>query len=160
MTTQANQRARNLGSNYTTFRYKGQSIAYLESVADSGQAPVAPGQAVHPLGYRHPTEFVVARAVDAGTLTVTIREMWREEIWQQLAGLANSNDIVDVFEAIAQTPNPITCTKIITPPIGSRYGKTYHNCVISDIQDGETFDIRTLSVAKTLTIAYTHTTRL
>lgn len=154
------QRVRNAGSNFTTFRYAGRSIAYLEMVADSGQEPVTGVEAVHPLGYRHPVEMVTPRALDFGTLVLTIRELWHQEIWQQLAGLANSHDIVDVFEALARQENSITCTKIITPPDGKRYGKTYHGCVISRIQDGETFDIRTLSMPKTITLAYTHATRL
>lgn len=160
MTQQQQQRARVLGSNFTTFRYAGQSIAYLEMVNDSGQAPVAPHQFVHPLGYRHPTEIVTARAIGGGTLQLSIREIWHQEVWQQMAGLAGSNDILEVFEALSRQANYVTCTKIITPPDGRKYGKTYHQCTIVDVPDGETFDITTLSAPKTLTVAYTHTTKL
>lgn len=154
------QRARNFGSNYTTFRYAGKSIAYLEIVNDSGQAPVAPYQAIHPLGYRNPQEIVTARAIGEGTLTLSIRELWHQEIWQQMAGLAGSVDIIDVFQALANQVNYVTCTKIITPPDGKKYGKTYHRCTIVNIGDGESFDITSLSLAKQMTIAYTHTTPL
>jgi hypothetical protein len=154
------QRARNLGSNYTTFRYAGQSIAYLEQVQDSGQSPVAQVQAVHPLGHRHPVEFVTPRAINFGTLTLSIRELWHEEIWEQMVGLAGAHDIVEVFQRLAEQQDYVTCSKIITPPSGVKYGKTYHRCVITDISDGETFDIATLSVPKTITVAYTHTTKL
>ncbi len=160
MTNTAQQRARNLGSNYTTFRYGGKSIAYLEKVVDSGVEPVAGSVTIHPLGYRHPTEFVTARAVGAGFLTVTITEMWRQEIWQQLAGLANSHDIVDVFEAVARNGSGISCVKIISPPTGPKYGKTYHNCIITQIQDGEDFSITSMNKMKDITIAYTHSTPL
>lgn len=156
------QRARNLGSNFTTFRYAGQSIAYLEAVADSGQAPVGGGayQFVHPLGYRHPQEIVTPRAITGGTLTLSIRELWHEEVWQQMSGLAQTHDIIDVFEALAAQQNYVTCTKIITPPDGNKYGKTYHRCTIVGIPDGEQFQIDTLSVPKAMTVAYTHTTPL
>lgn len=154
------QRARNLGSNFTTFRYAGKNIAYLEVVSDSGQAPVAQHQFVHPLGYRHPTEIVTARAIDGGAVTLDIRELWHEEVWQQMAGLANSHDIIDVFEALARQTNYVTMTKIITPPDGRRYGKTYHRCTVVGVPDGESFDIRTLSTTKRVTVAYTHTTPL
>jgi hypothetical protein len=155
------QRARNLGSNFTAFRYAGKNIAYLEQVNDQGQRPVGQGiQSIHPLGHRHPTEFVTARAIQAGSLTLSIRELWHEEIWEQMAGLAGTKDIIEVFERLAAQQNYVTCTKIITPPGGNKYGKTYHRCVISDIADGETFDIGTLSVPKTITVAYTHTTKL
>lgn len=155
------QKARNLGSNYTTFRYAGQNIAYLEQVDDTGQKPVGAGiEAIHPLGYRHPQEFVTSRAIDYGKLTLTIRELWHEDIWEQMAGLAGTKDIVEVFERLAAQQNYVTCTKIITPPDGRKYGKTYHRCVIYDISDGESFSIGTLSVPKTVSIAYTHTTKL
>ena len=154
------QRVRNKGSNYTTFRFAGKSIAYLERVNDSGQRLIAPAETIQPLGERHPVEIVAARAVGAGTLTLTIRELWHEEIWEQMANLAGANNIVDIFERLAQQANAVTCTKIITPPGGRRYGKTYHGCVITDIDDGDDFQISTLSVAKNMTVMYTHTTNL
>lgn len=155
------QRARNLGSNYTTLRYAGKNIAYLERVQDSGQKLVGEGhQFVQPLGYRHPAEIVSARAIGGGLLTVTIRELWHEEVWQQMAGLAQSHDILEVLEALSRQQNYVTVTKIITPPDGRKYGKTYHRCTIVDVPDGESFDITTLSQTKDVTIAYTHTTKL
>lgn len=163
MTQQQQQRARVLGSNFTTFRYAGKSIAYLEMINDSGQAQVGgPSnfQFVHPLGYRHPTEIITPRAIGGGTLQLTIREIWHQEVWQQMAGLARSHDILEVFEALSRQVNYVTCTKIITPPDGRKYGKTYHQCTIIGIPDGESFNIATLSEPKTITVAYTHTTPL
>ncbi len=160
MSQNQQMRARNLGSNYTTFRYAGKSIAYLEMVADSGQSPVAQHQFVHPLGNDHPTEIVTARAINGGTLQLNIREIWHQEVWQQMAGLAGTTDILGVFRALSRQVNYVTCTKIITPPDGRKYGKTYHQCTIVDVPDGESFDITTLSSVKTLTVAYTHTTPL
>ena len=161
MTINQMQRARNLGSNYTTFRYAGRSIAYLEMVSDSGQRPVGAGhEFVHPLGYRHPTEIVTARAIQGGTITLTIKEIWNENVWEQMAGLAGTTDIVEVFDRLSRQVNYVTCTKIITPPSGRKYGKTYHHCVIVDVPDGESFSIDTLSANKTITVAYTHATKL
>lgn len=157
------QRARVLGSNYTTFRYAGKNIAYLEVVNDSGQSPVGPNggyEFVHPLGNRHPTEIVTSRAINGGTIDLSIRELWHEEVWQQMAGLAGSTDIIEVFEALSRQQNYVTCTKIINPPDGRRYGKTYHRCTVVGIPDGESFDITTLSSPKVVRVAYTHTTKL
>lgn len=156
------QRARNLGSNFTTFRYAGKNIAYLESVADSGQRPVGntTHEFIHPLGYDHPQEILTPRAIGGGTLVLTVREIWHQEVWQQMAGLAGTKDILEVFRALARQDNYVTCTKIITPPDGRKYGKTYHRCVIVDVPDGETFDITTLSTPKAITVAYTHTSLL
>jgi len=154
------QRARNFGSSFTTFRYGGQNIAYLQRVADSGQSPVAPATPVQPIGSTYPVEIVTSRAVGAGTLGLTITELWHEEIWEQLAGLAGTTDIVQIFAALARQQDYVTCTKIINPPDGKRYGKTYHGCLITDIQDGETFDITTTTMPKSITVMYTHTTPL
>ncbi len=151
------QRARNFGSNYTTFRYAGKAIAYLEIVADSGQQPVAAHTFVQPLGSRHPVEIVTSRAIGGGEITLTIRELWHQEVWQQMQDLTNANDIIEVFERLARTPNYVTCVKIIRPPDGRTYGKTYHNCVITGIPDGETFQIDSLSNTKNIVVAYTHT---
>lgn len=156
------QKARNLGSNFTTFRYAGRNIAYLEVVSDSGQEPVGgrTHEFIQPLGHRHPSEIVTPRAIGGGLLSLNIRELWHQEVWQQMAGLANSHDILEVFEALSRQVNYVTCTKIIKPPDGRTYGKTYHRCTIVRVPDGETFDITTLSQVKTVQVAYTHTTPL
>lgn len=154
------QRARNAGSNFTVFRYAGKNIAYLTEVQDQGQEPVTQPVSVHPLGKRHPSEIVTPRAINSGAMTLSIVERWHENVWEQMAGLAGTNDIVEVFARLAARGRAVNCAKIIKPPTGPRYGKTYHGCVITDIQDGETYNIRTLSQTKRLTIAYTHTTAL
>ncbi len=154
------QRVRNVGSNYTTFRYDGKAIAYLDSVNDSGQDLIVPAVPVQTLGMRHPSEIVAARAVGAGTLVMSIRELWHEEIWEQLSGLTGAHDIVEIFERLAAQQNAVTCTKIITPPDGRRYGKTYHGVVITAIQDSDQIEIGRLSVSKSITAMYTHSTPL
>jgi hypothetical protein len=153
-----------VGSNYTTFQFAGRSIAYLEEIQDSGQRALSNGgqgyEFIHPIGYRTPTDIVTSRVLDGGTVQLAIREVWHEEVWQQMSGLSGARDIVEIFTALARTPQYVTMAKIITPPDGKRYGKTYHRCVIVDVQDGETIQIGSLSVAKGITVAYTHTTRL
>jgi hypothetical protein len=151
-------KVRNVGSAYTTFLYAGQPIAYLESIADSGQKPVASYETIHPLGEKHPVEIVTSRALDSGTITVTIRELWGQEIWEQLAGLTGAKTIVDIFNQLAAAKTAVTCAKVIFDPNGNKYTKTYHNCVIVGIEDGEQVMISSLSIAKTIEIAYTHTT--
>jgi hypothetical protein len=157
---------RTVGSNYTTFQYQGKAIAYLEIINDAGQRALSNGGAgyefIHPLGYVTPTDIVTSRVLDGGTLTLGIRELWNQEVWEQLQGLTGAKTIVDIFNALAAAPQYVTCTKIITPPpgAGSRYGKVYHRCVVVGVQDGEQVDIGSLSVQKSLTIGYTHTTKL
>ncbi len=152
--------ARVFGSNFSTFRWRGQSILYLERVADGGQSPIAQVQAIQPLGEEHPTEFAMPMAMSYGTLTLTVRELWNQPVWQHLQGLAAANDILDVWKVLQQDPTAVTCTTLIKPPQSSYWRtKTYHNVVISDIDDSEVFQLDTMTVPRTITCVYTHATR-
>lgn len=155
---------RNLGSNYTMFQWAGRSIAYLEVINDSGQRALSAGGAgyefIHPLGYITPTDIVSSRVLDGGTIDLGIRQLWHYEVWEHLQGLTGARTITDIFARLARTPQYVTCTKIVTPPSGKRYGKVYHRCMVVDIQDGETINIGALSVQKGVRVAYTHTTDL
>lgn len=162
-----NTRVRVVGSGFTTFNYSGKAIAFCEQVEDSGQrafSDMGQGyQFIHPLGARHPVEIATSRVLAGGTLMLTIRELWNVPVWQMLDGLARAQNIVDIFEYLAARPEYVTCQSIIKPPgtennpKGWR-GKTYHNCTIVDINDGDTITVGALAVTKGITIAYTHTT--
>ena len=164
-----NTQVRVVGSSYTTFNYKGQAIAFCEAIEDSGQRAFSdlgqPYQFIHPLGQTHPIEIATSRVLQGGTLMLTIRELWAAPVWNQLSGLAGTQNIVEIFARLANDPAYVTCQQIIKPP-GSESnpaawrGKTYHNCVIVDINDGDTITVGALAVTKGITIAYTHTSRL
>jgi hypothetical protein len=158
-----------VGSGYTTFYYKGKAIAFCEGVEDSGQRAFSdlgqPYQFIHPIGATHPVEIATSRVLQGGTLMLTIRELWNGYVWEQLSGLAGSKNIVDIFGVLARDPNYVTCQTIIKPPgteaQPSKWrGKTYQNCVVVDINDGDTITVGALAVTKGITIAYTHTTPL
>ena len=94
---------------------------------------------------------------------LTIRELWSATVWNQLAGLAGTNNIVEIFAKLAANPNYVTCQTIIKPPgyenQPSKWrGKTYQNCVVVDINDGDTITVGALAVTKGITVAYTHST--
>src|SRR5690349_16115284 len=98
-------KTRVVGSGFTTFNWRGQPIAFLDGFVDSGQRPVGAGvEEVHPLNSRYPAEIVTARALRAGTLTLTIRELWNEPIWHQLVGLSGTFNLLDVWDALARDP--------------------------------------------------------
>jgi len=158
----ANTRVRVVGSNYTSFNYKGQPIAFLEQVVDSGQKPVGnPYEAITPLGAFRPVEIVTQRILREGSLSLSIRELWNEPIWWQLAGLGGTYTVADVFESLRLDPTYVSCTRIIQPPDGAPpRGTQYHNCTVVAIDDGDTISIGALSVAKNITIVYTHQTPL
>lgn len=159
--------ARVVGSGYTSFNYKGRPIAFLEGIEDSGQRAFSdlgqPYQFIHPLGETHPIEIATSRVLSGGTLQLTIRELWDIPVWHHLAGLAQTYNIVDIFRVLAQDPEYVTCQTIIKPPgtennPGRWRGKTFQNCVIVDINDGDTITVGALAVTKGITVAYTHST--
>jgi len=147
-----------VGSGFTTFNYRGKPIAFLERIQDSGQTPIARPEAVHPLGSRHPIEIATPRALNAGSLTLTIRELWSGPVWQQLAGLAGTDDIIAIYERIAAEASSVTCQMIIRSPQGRVRGKTYHGCVVTEIDTSETVEIASLTIPRSMTVWYTHTT--
>ena len=167
-----NTRVRVVGSGFTTFNYNGRPIAFLESVEDSGQrafSDIGQGyQFIHPLNDSngntawHPLEIATSRVLVGGTLQLAIRELWNQTVWNQLSGLAGSNNIIDIFEFLAQNPQYVTCQTTIKPPpgTGAPRGKIYFNCVVVDINDGDTITIGSMSVTKGITVAYTHSTSL
>lgn len=157
-----NTNVRVVGSGYSSFNYKGKPIAFLESVRDTGQRPYnTPYEAIYAMGDRRPREFATQRVLMEGTLTLQIRELWNEPIWWQLADLTGTDTITDVWAALNAEPAYVTCTKIITPPasVGPPRIINYQNCMIVGIDDGETIDIASLSIAKNVTLVYTHKTK-
>lgn len=153
-------KVRVVGSSFTTFRWRGKDIAFLDGMQDSGQQPIAPPDVIHPLDKKYPVEFATARAMSEGTLTFTVRELWNMPVWQHFAGLEQAKDIIDIWERMSADPTSITCQTIIKPPQGNVWRvKTYHNVMISAVDDSEQIQIGTLSVARSVTALYTHATR-
>lgn len=136
-----NTKARVVGSGYSVFSYRGKPIAFLEGIEDSGQRAFSdlgqPYQFIHPLGATHPVEIATSRVLSGGTLQLTIRELWNEPVWHQLAGLAQTYNIVDIYRVLARDPEYVTCQTIIKPPgtennPSAWRGKTYQNCLSGD----------------------------
>lgn len=161
-----NTKVRVVGSGYSTFSYQGKPIAFLEQVEDSGQRAFSDAgaayQFIQPIGARTPVEIATSRVLQGGTLSLTIRELWNTYVWEQLAGLAGTRNIVDIFDALARNPAYVTCQTVITPPTGSGKprGKNFHNCVVVDISDNDTITVGALAVTKGIVVAYTHSTGL
>lgn len=155
------QRFRVVGSGYTLFSYAGSKLKFCETIQDQPPAPVAPPEPVQPLDERHPIEIAFPRAAGAGTLVLTIKEEWDKEIWRQLPGYKNGqiNDIVELFDRSVRN-GKVFCTKLIVPPPGHKpRAVIYHGCVLVDADLGEQVAINSMTVNKTITVMYTHTTR-
>lgn len=158
-----NTKTRIVGSNFTTFVFNGQPIAWCDQVTDSGQkAGVGQAyEAIFPLGYYHPVEFATTRVLSEGTLMMRVRELWNAPAWTQLQGLANTNNIVEIMQAVASSPTPISAQMIIKPAGSSTWrGWTYHNIVVTDVQQGESIALGNLTMPRDVTAAYTHRTPL
>lgn len=162
------RRGRMGGSGFTVFTWNsGQGpeiIAFARQVAHTSPAPVGPGPVpIHPLDERHPTEIITPTATSMGQITLELYELYGEKVWDRLKGLANSDDLAEIFQRVADTPNDIKLVKRIKPPGGSSvkdpYTEVYHKCVITNVQDGETIEVGTMEILKQVTIGYTHMTR-
>lgn len=143
------------GSGWTVFTWRGQRLAWLQQISDTGPSPVTSPQAIQPLDAEYPLEIVTPRALGVGTMKLTIIELWNTPHWQQLAGMEGTQNILDVFKRQV-TLGSVSCQKIIKVPNGPLRVKNYYGCVITDIDDSESINIGTLSMPKGLTIQYTH----
>lgn len=144
------------GSGYTVFAWRGTTLAYLRNIQDQAPQPVAAVEAIQPIDHEVPIEIVTPMAVREGTLRLQFYELWNAPAWSKLPGLENTNNLLEVFKRQVQL-GEITCRKVIKNPRGGYRVRVYHNCVITDIDEGETIDISTMSLPKTITIKYTHT---
>lgn len=159
-------KTRVVGSGFTSWNYDGKPLAFLDQFTDSGQMPVGRGdgpgyEAVHPLDSKFPVEIATSDAIGLGTCTAVLRELWNEPVWWQMAGLAGTDNVVDIFRVMRARSEPVTATKIIKPPGSNTWrGNTYHNITIVGVPDDENVTIGALTVGRTITMVYTNKTPL
>jgi hypothetical protein len=159
-------KTRMAGSGRTAFFFNGFQIAWLDSFTDSGQAPVgAEGgmEVVHPIGKRHPQEIVTSRALSAGTLTVSVRELWNSKWWHQFRGLAGTQDVVAVWQKIAARKNSLTAAIVIRRGGKVLRGRQFHGVMPQPFDDGETggpITLGSLTIARNMTFTYLKRTNL
>lgn len=109
-------------------------------------------------------EIMTPAASNIGTLTLELYELYGEKVWERLAGLAGTTDLVSIFIKVAQLNKPINIVKYILPPakggvFPAPTTEIYHNCVITNVLDGETIEVGTMEVMKQIEVAYTYATR-
>jgi hypothetical protein len=161
----ANTRVRVGGSGFTVFQWKDASgthiIGFAQNVTVNPVQPVAAPEVIQPLNAQRPLEIVTPGAHTNGTITLTLTELYNEAVWQRMSILARSQDIVDIMRTLAAQQSGVTITKTIRPghlPVGSgQYAETYFGVVVASVEDnGETLDVTTMSINKTMTLMYTH----
>lgn len=168
------------GSGFTAFHWQGYVIGFAQAVAHTSPQPVAQPVAIQPLDQQYPMQIIVPAAIGAGTLQVSMFEMYGSKIWDQIMKVTDTtdtsaagampqyNDLSEVFLRLSALSKPVSCTKIVYPPNagvrGGRgvrhYADMYYNCVITDIRDDEQIQIGTMEVIKNMTIQYTYTRRI
>lgn len=157
------------GSGFTAFYWAGQPVGFAQSVRVTAPKTITNPSVIQPMDARYPLQIITPGAVTEGYLDIALLELYKSKIWDRLlkvAGVAGqANDLADVFYALAAVDQPISAIKVVVPPAKVQgaeikpYGEIYNNCVITQIADDETIDVRTMEIVKNLTIAYTHVTR-
>jgi hypothetical protein len=137
--------------------FRGQRLAYLQTLQDTPPQPVAGAQVVQAIDDETPQEIVTSLAVGAGTLRMTFFELWNEPVWSRLPGLEGTNNLLEVLKRQIQM-GEIACRKLIRSPSGIIRARVYHNCVLTDIDEGEQLNIGTMTLPKTITMQYIKTT--
>lgn len=164
----ASSRARVGGSSFTVFTWQNKPISFLRQMNIQTAAPVAAVSPIHPLDEPYPVELVTPQAATMGVLTLEMYELYGQLVWERLVGLANKKgstvDIANVFAAVANSPTPIHVYRIIRPPrirgkVMPSYTEEFHNVVVASVDDGETIEIGTMEILKTVVLNYTHVTR-
>lgn len=156
-----------VGSGFTVLQWNGKDVAFLERVRDSGQSPIqgTGPEAIYPLNKRQALEIATPRVLGMGTLTMELRESWTQPAWQELDSIfENANDLIDVYEAVDNLETPLTAKMVFRLPNtraldgrGWRM-RTYHNLIITSIDDSEDVTVGAMTVSRSITAAYTHKT--
>jgi hypothetical protein len=157
------------GSGFTAFYWNGKPVAFAQNVTVTPPQPVINPSVIQPMDARYPLQIITPGAVGEGYLSMGLLELYRTKVWDRLLEAAGAetpaNDLADVFYALAALDQPINALKVIIPPESVQgesitpYGEQYHNCVITNVEDNEAIDVRTMEIVKNVTMAYTHVTR-
>lgn len=184
MATVNRNRARVGGSGFTYFTFMGERIAFAQQVDYVSPQPVSGPVAIHPMDSMYPEQVITPAAAGMGSITLNLYELYNAKVWDRLGAkvgyvtpndvntasignaiLTGAIDIVDVFIKVAAAkPSDLSVVKYVKPPViagqaGTPYREEYHNCVITDIRDGESIQVGTMEVIKQISIGFTHLTR-
>lgn len=181
----AGLRTRVGGSAFTVFTWQNQVIGFGQQIATVSPTPVGAGATpIQPMDSPYAIEIITPAAQTIGTITMQLKELYGQKVWEELAGLSGASDLVNIFIRMAafglnSQGGGIQVSKIIRPPLlqgitptnplsssalnqiaagNGAYGEIYNNAIITNVQDGETIDIGTMDVNKQITIAYTSIT--
>jgi hypothetical protein len=162
----AKLRTRVAGSGFTAFFWNNDPIPFMRQIAHVAPTPVGPGPTpIQPLDEPYPIDIITPAAQTIGTLTLELYEVYNQKVWDNLSSITGEIDLVNVFIKLAADSTPVTIKKVIWPP--TLAGQTrkpstdmFLNCVVTNIEDGETVEIGTMEITKRISVAYERTYRI
>ena len=148
------------------------NLAWVDVIQESAPQPVAQAQPIQPVDSEYPLEIAFPGALEAGSITVTIREQWNTEVWNAFystyndipanfagnAGTGNQiiSDLLGVFKAQLAT-GAVHLSKIIVDPTTRNPIRQIHylNPTIINVAIDETVNIGTMTFPKSVQFMYT-----
>lgn len=161
-------------------------IMFARSVTDQSPTPVGTGTVpIHPMDSTYPEHLITPVATSMGTLTIEVYELLNKPAWGNLGGIGeigstkSATDLAEIFSRMASASSSLTVSKHLFKPkegasathtperTGTASGfdeikakrQIYHNCVVSQVMDGETVEVGTMDILKQIVVNYTHYTR-
>jgi hypothetical protein len=148
------------------------NLAWVDVIQESAPQPVAQAQPIQPVDSEYPIEIAFPGALEAGSLTVTIREQWNTEVWNAFYSTYNDipanfatnsdgnnkviSDLLGVFKAQLAT-GKVGLSKIILDPTTRQPIRRidYLNPTIVNVAIDETVNIGTMTFPKSIQFMYT-----
>ncbi len=148
------------------------NLAWVDVIQESAPQPVAQAQPIQPVDSEYPLEIAFPGALEAGSLTVTIREQWNTEVWNAFYSTYNDvpadfasnggagniiiSDLLGVFKAQLAT-GVVHLSKIILDPTTRKPIRQIHykNPTIINVAIDETVNIGTMTFPKSIQFMYT-----
>jgi hypothetical protein len=148
------------------------NLAWVDVIQESAPQPVAQAQPIQPVDSEYPLEIAFPGALEAGSLTVTIREQWNTEVWNAFYSMYNDipanyatnsdgsnkiiSDLLGVFKA-QLAAGTVALSKIIVDPTTRVPIRqiNYMNPTIVNVAIDETVNIGTMTFPKSIQFMYT-----
>ena len=152
------------GAGVTVMKFDGDVVAFCNGVTVTWPSAVAEAVPVQPMDAIRPLEIVTARAIGAGTIALTLTNLYNQQIWDRLGKgkIAGGDDLADIFQQVQLTyPGGFTVQRVVQPPVkgGEVYTEDFQGCVITNVADGQAITSASMLVDRTITLSFTRHVR-
>ena len=158
------------GNTYLIMGDSHSRIELLANFTDSPGKALGRTTAIHPIGYKYPKEIATPYVQDYGTLTIVVWAEWGTDGWVSAlrsTGVFNGFDsymggkqgepvdVCEVLRAQRQYGNELNVIKVELGRDGKAVrGRSYHGCVITDIDAKEDITLDKMEQKVTITMQY------